>query len=35
MITIFVTSGGAPTREGGPATPNPRFTHRVEAGTQD
>ena len=29
-ITIFVTSGGAPRRDGGPATPNPRFTHSVE-----
>ena len=28
--TIFVTSGGAPTRDGGPAVPKPRFTHNVE-----
>ncbi len=27
--TTRVTSGGAPTRDGGPATPKPRFTHSV------
>jgi hypothetical protein len=28
-MTIFVISGDAPTRVGGPAVPKPRFTQRV------
>ena len=28
-MTIFVTSGGAFTRDGGPAVPKPRLTHNV------